>query len=136
MVQATASDPVTLRELDASVRAALAGDDVPLLRLAGQAGTWNFSPSEADYFSRGAYLAVNCTDLPQLFDVAASPQRRREQFAAAVAPDGAFAPFTGAEWLDDQRLLAALRRLPGLAEAAQAPAAPAGRRSCRPRCRS
>ena len=98
LVQATASDPLTLRELDASVQAALAGDDVPLLRLTGQAGTWNFSPSEADYFSRGAYLAVNCTDLPQLFDVAASPQRRREQFAAAVAPDGAFAPFTGAEW--------------------------------------
>ena len=80
-------------------RAALAGDDVPLLRLAGQAGTWNFSPSDADYFSRGAYLAVNCTDLPQLFDLNASPARRRAQLAAAVAPDGAFAPFTGAEWL-------------------------------------
>jgi pimeloyl-ACP methyl ester carboxylesterase len=99
LVQATGSDPLTLRELDASVRAALAGDDVPLLRLTGQAGTWNFSPSEADYFSRGAYLAVNCTDLPQLFDLRASPARRRAQLEAAVAPEGAFAPFTAAEWL-------------------------------------
>ena len=98
LVQATGSDPLTLRELDASMHAALAGDDVPLLRLTGQAGTWNFSPSEADYFSRGAYLAVNCTDLPQLFDLDASPRARRAQLAAAVAPDGAFAPFTGAEW--------------------------------------
>ena len=75
LVQATASDPLTLRELDASCTAALAGDDVPLLRLTGQAGTWNFSPSDADYFSRGAYLAVNCIDLPQLFDLDASPAR-------------------------------------------------------------
>ena len=56
MVQDSASDPVTLRELDASVRAAPAGDDVPLLRLAGQSGVWNHSPPEAGYFSRGAYL--------------------------------------------------------------------------------
>jgi pimeloyl-ACP methyl ester carboxylesterase len=97
LVQATASDPVALRELDASITAALAGDDVPLLRLAGQAGTWNFSPGDAEYFSRGAYLAVNCVDLPQLFDLGASPAVRRTQLAAAVAPS--FAPFTGAEWL-------------------------------------
>ena len=98
LVQATGSDPLVMRELDASVRAALAGDDVPLLRLTGQAGTWNFSPSEPDYFSRGAYLAVNCTDLPQLFDRDASPAQRRAQFAAAAPPDGAFAPFTPSEW--------------------------------------
>jgi pimeloyl-ACP methyl ester carboxylesterase len=85
MVQDSASDPVTLRELDASVRAALAGDDVPLLRLAGQSGVWNHSPSEADYFSRGAYLAVSCLDYPQLPSFAGAPE--------------AFAPFTAAEWL-------------------------------------
>lgn len=99
MVQDSASDPVILRELDASVRAALRGDAVPLLRLAGQSNTWSHSPSEADYFSRGAYLAVACLDYPQLFDMGASPARRREQLAAAVAPPGAFAPFTPAEWL-------------------------------------
>jgi pimeloyl-ACP methyl ester carboxylesterase len=84
MVQDAGSDPVTLRELDASVRAALAGDDVPLLRLAAQSATWNHSPSSAGYFSRGAYLAVSCLDYPLVPDLAKPPD--------------AFAPFTGAEW--------------------------------------
>ena len=99
LVQDSASDPVTLRELDASVTAALAGDAAPLLRLAAQSDTWNHTPTDAEYFSRGAYLAVNCTDLPQLFDRDASPLRRRAQLATASPPAGAFAPFTTAEWL-------------------------------------
>ena len=70
-----------LRELDASVRAALAGDDVPLLRLAGQADTWNHTPADAAYFSRGAYLAVvRACDYPRLPTPAAraatAPSRR------------------------------------------------------------
>ena len=77
LVQDSASDPVILRELDASVRAALAGDNVPLLRLAGQANTWSHTPAEADYFSRGAYLAVACLDYPQLFDLDSTPEQRR-----------------------------------------------------------
>lgn len=85
LVQDSASDPVILRELDASVRAALSGDDVPLVRLAGQANTWSHTPSEAAYFSRGAYLAVACADYPQVFG--------REP-----PPDATFAPFTRAEW--------------------------------------
>ncbi|WP_028062055.1 alpha/beta hydrolase [Solirubrobacter soli] len=85
MVQDAASDPVILRELDASVRAALAGDDVPLVRLAAQSSTWNHSPSDASYFSRGAYLAVSCLDYPRLASFAGAPE--------------AFAPFTAAEWL-------------------------------------
>ncbi len=85
MVQDSASDPVILRELDASIRAALAGDDVPLLRLAGQANSWNHSPPDAAYFSRGAYLAVSCLDYPQVPDLRDPPD--------------AFQPFTGAEWL-------------------------------------
>ena len=98
LVQDSASDPVILRELDASVRAALAGDNVPLLRLAGQANTWSHTPGEADYFSRGAYLAVACLDYPQLFDLDATPEERRAQLTAQVAPN-AFAPFTAAEWV-------------------------------------
>jgi hypothetical protein len=98
LVQDSASDPVILRELDASVRAALAGDEVPLLRLVGQANTWSHTPTDADYFSRGAYLAVACVDYPQLFDLAASPEERRSQLAAQVAPN-AFAPFTAREWM-------------------------------------
>jgi pimeloyl-ACP methyl ester carboxylesterase len=102
MVQDAASDPVILRELDASVRAALAGDSVPLLRLAAQSNTFNHGASTADYFSNGLYMAVSCTDYPQLFSLAASPAQRRRQLATAVAhppPGDPFAPFTVAEWL-------------------------------------
>jgi hypothetical protein len=82
------------------VRAALAGDPEPVLRLAAQSQTWNHGTNPAGYFSDGLYFAVGCTDYPQLFDMAASPEARRSQFAAAagMAPD-AFAPFTPAEWL-------------------------------------
>jgi pimeloyl-ACP methyl ester carboxylesterase len=100
MVQDAASDPVIYRELDASVRAALAGDDAPLLRLTAQSRTWNHSPDPAGYFSNGLYMAVACTDYPQLFSMDSSPDERRAQLAAELsrAPD-AFAPFTPAEWL-------------------------------------
>lgn len=83
LVQDSASDPVILRELDASVTGALAGDDAPLLRLVGQAGTWSHTPSEAAYFSRGLYLAVACADYPLL----------------SGPPPNVFAPFTPAEWM-------------------------------------
>ena len=120
-----------LRELDASVRAALAGDNVPLLRLAGQANTWSHTPAEADYFSRGAYLAVACLDYPQLFDLDASPERAAPSSPAQVAPN-AFAPFTAARVGDGQRLHAALRRLPRLAAAVRRPPrVPARSSTCR-----
>lgn len=100
IVQDAASDPVVYRELDASVRAALAGDSAPLLRLVGQSQTWSHGTSPPEYFSDGLYMAVSCQDYPQLFSMASSPAERRVQFAAAVeqAPD-AFSPFTPAEWL-------------------------------------
>jgi pimeloyl-ACP methyl ester carboxylesterase len=87
MVQDSASDPVILRELDASVRAALAGDTVPLRRLVKQSREWSHGTSTADYFSDGLYWAVNCVDLPQLFPI-----------DLTAAPD-AFRPFTPAQWL-------------------------------------
>jgi pimeloyl-ACP methyl ester carboxylesterase len=83
LVQDSASDPVILRELDASMTAALAGDTVPLLRLVGQANTWSHTPTDAAYFSRGLYLAVACADYPQI----------------SGPPPDVFAPFTPAEWL-------------------------------------
>ncbi len=99
-VQDAASDPVIYRELDTSVRAALAGDRAPLLRLAAQAGAYDHGVSTTDYFSNGLYAAVACTDYPQLFSLGSSPAGRRGQFAArlARAPD-AFAPFTPREWI-------------------------------------
>jgi hypothetical protein len=100
MVQDAGADPVVYRELDASVRAALAGDRAPLLRLVAQSQAWSHGTNDASYFSDGLYFAVGCTDYPQLFDLRSSPDARRGQFgaAAAMAPD-AFAPFTPSEWL-------------------------------------
>lgn len=99
MVQDAGSDPVVYRELDASVRAALAGDTAPILRLTKQSQTWSHGTSPADYFSDGLFFAVSCSDYPQLFDLRSSPGERRSQFgvSAAAAPD-AFSPFTPQEW--------------------------------------
>jgi hypothetical protein len=44
---------------------------------------------------------VSCTDYPQLFDLHASPARRKAQLAASLRhpPAGAFDPFTAREWV-------------------------------------
>ena len=101
LVQDSGSDPVILRESDASVRAALAGDDVPLLRLVAQEQAYNHGTESAVYFNDALYMAVSCTDYPQLFDMHASPSVRARQFARAVARQSSapFAPFTTAEWV-------------------------------------
>jgi len=102
LVQDAASDPVIYRELDPSVAAALAGDPVPLLRLAAQSGTYDHGVSTPDYFSDGLYFAVSCVDYPQLFRMSSTPAQRRTELAASVAtpPAGSpFAPFTSDEWL-------------------------------------
>jgi pimeloyl-ACP methyl ester carboxylesterase len=93
MIQDSASDPVILRELDASVRAALAGDTVPLRRLVKQSREWSHGTSTPEYFSDGLYWAVNCVDLPQLFSYTG-----KRAIDISAAPD-AFRPFTPAQWL-------------------------------------
>ena len=100
MVQDAASEPNIYRELDASVRAALAGDDVPLLRLVAQTQSYLHGASTADYFSNGLYFAVSCMDYPQLFSMHSTPSQRRRQLAARLLapPPGAFTPFTAREW--------------------------------------
>ncbi|HEX5193816.1 MAG TPA: alpha/beta hydrolase [Solirubrobacteraceae bacterium] len=101
LIQDSGSDPVILREEDASVRAALAGDDAPLLRLVAQEQSYNHGTSTAVYFNDALYMAVSCTDYPQLFDMHARPRVRAKQFARAVARRSStpFAPFTTAEWV-------------------------------------
>jgi pimeloyl-ACP methyl ester carboxylesterase len=102
LVQDAASDPVIYRELDPAVSAALAGDKVPLLRLALQSGTYDHGTSTPDYFSDGLYFAVSCVDYPQLFSMSGTPAQRRTQYAASIAnpPAGSpFAPFSSGEWL-------------------------------------
>ncbi len=96
--------PPTYRELDAAVRAALAGDAVPIGRLAAEVlftGAGGGSPSA---YSEGLDAAASCQDYPQLYDMTAPPSTRQAQFAAAVAaqrqsaPD-VYGPFTVDEYL-------------------------------------
>jgi hypothetical protein len=101
MLQDAGSDPVVYRELDASVRAALAGDDAPLLRLVAQSRTWSHGTSDPGYFSNGLYWAVACMDYPQLWTPQSSFARRRQELAASIAagPPGDLAPFSASDWL-------------------------------------
>ena len=136
MVQDAASEPIIYREMDASVRAALAGDRAPLLRLVAQSQSYLHGISPADYFSNGLYFAVSCMDYPQLFSMRSTPAQRREQLAARLLspPPGAFAPFTATRVAHDERLLGALHGMPRLAAArAHGPGGEARRpRRCRP----
>ena len=86
------------RDLDAAARAALHRDWVPLARLL-HADDSDGGVADPGYFSDGAYLAVSCTDYPQLFSLTAPPATRRAQLGAHLthAPR-ALAPFTAAEW--------------------------------------
>jgi pimeloyl-ACP methyl ester carboxylesterase len=92
------------RQLDAAARAYLDHRDAtPLLRLYAQDIGYDYSDynAAATYYSDGQYFAVGCSDYPQLFNMRASPQRRRAQFAKAENryPPHAFAPFTVREWV-------------------------------------
>ena len=64
MVQDAGSDPVIYRELDASVRAALAGDRAPLLRLAAQSQTYDHGTSPAGLLLRRALHGGRLRGLP------------------------------------------------------------------------
>ena len=92
------------RQLDAAARAYLEHRDaVPLLRLYAQDVGYDYSDYQANahYYSDGLYMAVACTDYPQLFDMRSAPAQRRRQLAASIRalPAGTFAPFTTREWL-------------------------------------
>jgi pimeloyl-ACP methyl ester carboxylesterase len=99
LVQNAGSEAYIWRELDPSVSAALAGDDLPLLRLAAY-GTTNGGYANPGYFSDGAFFAISCTDYSQPFSLDASFVRRRAQYADSLARAraGAFVPFSAAEW--------------------------------------
>lgn len=102
MVNDAGYDAEVYRQLDPAVRAALAGDPLPLMRLYAQDIGYDYGDYDgpARSYSDAAYLAVACTDYPQLFDMRAATATRRAQLASAVA--GAdpswFAPFTASEW--------------------------------------
>ena len=102
LAQDAGSEPLIYRELDPAVRAALAGDEAPLLRLVAEdRAALHSAGGDPAYYSNGLYWAVACADYPQLFSMAAPPARRHDQLAAALLapPAGAFDPFTASEWV-------------------------------------
>ncbi|HEY5389525.1 MAG TPA: alpha/beta fold hydrolase [Solirubrobacteraceae bacterium] len=100
-----AADTKIYRELDAAARALLgpAHDAAPLLRLYAQreAEDEGYFSLPASEYSVELYVAVACTDYPQLFDMNASPAKRGAELTAAEAALRAatFAPFSTAQWI-------------------------------------
>ena len=92
------------RFLYAAARAYLErGDTRPLLRLYAHDVTWDYSDYKAPptYYSDGAFMAVACTDYPQLYSMHARQPRRHQQLRQAIQglPARTFAPFTTREWI-------------------------------------
>lgn len=95
--------PTTYREFNASLRAAMAGDLLPLGRLVAESQAKIFGEPVSVY-STGLNFAVSCHDYPQLFDMAQPKAIRKSQYDAAVAtqirsdPD-LYGPFQIREYL-------------------------------------
>jgi pimeloyl-ACP methyl ester carboxylesterase len=95
--------PAWYRELPGALRAALAGNHAPLVRLAAEADYVSYPPDLRDY-SEGMDAATSCQSYPQLYDMTAPPAQRLVEYRAAVraeekADPGLYAPFTIAEYL-------------------------------------
>lgn len=104
LVSDSAEDPAIYASLDAAGRALLDdGDARPLLRLYASRLAFDeayFGEPVASY-SVELYMAVSCSDYPQLYPMHASPATRRRDLEAAIAslPASTFSPFTTREWL-------------------------------------
>ncbi|MDP1877240.1 MAG: alpha/beta fold hydrolase [Actinomycetota bacterium] len=97
--------PITYRETDAALRAALRDDWLPLGRLVAEFWYDGSGESSVRQFSPAQQLAVSCHDYPQLFAQSASIPERRRQIAAAIRAEkqsnpGLYGPFTIDEYLD------------------------------------
>ncbi|MDB5970195.1 MAG: hypothetical protein JWQ90_2645 [Hydrocarboniphaga sp.] len=94
---------IIYRELDAAARAYLDNSDsAPLLRILAET-QGDYYPRVVDkqlrFLSSGLYVAVSCSDYPQIYDMTATPAQRSLQRDAAVAKKNAanpdlYAPFT------------------------------------------
>jgi pimeloyl-ACP methyl ester carboxylesterase len=98
------NSPISYRDLDAAARSWFDSHDaLPLLRLSAEYDTPFVS--DAVDFSYGLYQDVICEEYPLLYDLAATPAQRRQQYAHSIEdarenrPD-LFAPFTIDEALD------------------------------------
>lgn len=95
----------TYREFDPAVRAALAGDPLPLGRLLAEVEYPAGEAETARENSMGQFLAVTCHDYPLLYDMTKATPARRAQLKRAIAlarartPD-LFAPFTIDDYVD------------------------------------
>lgn len=95
----------TYREFDPAVRAALAGDPLPLGRLVAEVEHPGGESETARENSAGQFLAVTCHDYPQLYDMTVPTSVRRDQLRKAIAAarqstPGLFAPFTIDDYVD------------------------------------
>jgi pimeloyl-ACP methyl ester carboxylesterase len=98
--------PVFLREIGAAITASRQfQDEAPLQRLVAEAllaGTPAAIDPKPRSFSAGLFVAVSCSDYPQLYDMHLDPAQRQAALAAAVArrqhdhPDN-YAPFSIAD---------------------------------------
>ena len=102
--------PAFYRELTAALRSGLSGDRLPLLRLVAEATGGDTDAGPVKDYSEGLDAAVACHDYPQLYDMAAPPAVRQQQYAAALdartlsdRPEsrlGTYGPFTVHEYAD------------------------------------
>ena len=95
--------PATYTELPGALRAALRGYRKPLLRLTAESLYGGSGGNPVDY-SEGLDAAVSCHDYPQLYDMTATPDVRRAQYADSVQAQIAsnsriYAPFSVGEYL-------------------------------------
>jgi len=86
------------RDFDAAVKAALNGDDLPMLRLARNS-LYLGGGGALHAYSQGLANAVSCTDYPQPYDIQTPLNTRQAQWDSAVADlektdPNAFFPFT------------------------------------------
>lgn len=104
LVNDAADDTQVYQALDAAARALLdSRDAAPLARLYAQrlVGDEDYAGLPAGEYSSGLYLAVACTDYPQLFAMRDRVAARERQLRRAVRalPTGTFSPFTTAQWI-------------------------------------
>ena len=102
-----AEEYIMYSEYDPALRAYLAGDTVPLVRLVNEAwlneeGGVGLAPAD---FSMGALIAVTCQDGPMAYDMTLPPgSRRQATYDAAIAAlqrtnPHVYAPLSIPEWL-------------------------------------
>lgn len=94
------------RELDTAVRAFRRGYEKPLMRLVAENISNNYAGGNPTHYSSGQYVAVICSDYPQLWDTSLPiGDQRAQQYRDAVAevkqsdPTG-FSPFRADDWID------------------------------------